>query len=254
VPVHRASSSPLTVLVLLAAVAVLLAGCRLEVAGDLTIARDGAATAEVSLSLDEAALAELDALAVDPTAELAAVAGEVTGWQVTRESPEDGGLTIRLSRTTADAQGAADAFRDLSAGLAEGDPVLLVDLDVQVDDEGAVRLAGTAGFRPPSTAGASVDGEPVGPDAEELAELTAAAVQASFRVTTPGAIVEHDADQVDGRTATWDLAVGDPRPVRAVSDAPTGVPVEVLVAAAGLLGAVLLAVAVWWWRRRRRGR
>jgi hypothetical protein len=246
------ASSPSSRVAALLGVLLLLSGCRLEVTGDLTIARDGTASAAVELAVDEATLRELDELGVDPTAELAAAAGQVSGWQVTRETPDEGGLAVRLARTTTDAAGAADAFRELAAGLADADPALVIDLEVEVDDGGAVRLEGLAGFRPPTTPGATVDGEPVGPDADELASLTEDAVEARFEVTVPGAFVEHDADEVDGRTATWQLEVGDRRPIRAVAAAPTGPPTWMLVAGAALLLVLALTALGWWWVRRRR--
>jgi hypothetical protein len=237
---------------LFAVVVVLLAGCRLDVTGELTITRDGRADATVELAVDEATLAELDALGVDPTAELTAAASQAPGWEVTRERPEDGGLAVRLSRPSADAEAAADAFRALTAGLTDDDPALVVDVEVEVDDEGAVTLAGVAGFRPPATPGASIDGEPIGPYEDELAALTAEAVTARLVVRVPGTFVEHDADEIDGRTAVWELAVGEPRPIRAVAAAPTGPPAGLVVAVAAALLVVALAALTWWWVRRRR--
>jgi hypothetical protein len=253
VSARRAWSLPSPVQVtLLAVLVVLLTGCRLDVTGALTIARDGRADATLELTVDEATLAELDALGVDPTAELAAAASQAPGWEVTRERPDDGGLAVRLTHPSEDAAAAADAFRELTAGLADDDPALIVDLEVEVDDGGAVRLEGVAGFRPPATPGASIDGEPVGPDATELAALTAEAVTARLVVRVPGTFVEHDADEVDGRTATWELEIGDPQPVRAVAAAPTGPPAWMVVAVAAMLLLVALATLSWWWVRRRR--
>jgi hypothetical protein len=235
-------------LLLLASV---LSGCRLDVGADLTIARDGSARAAVELRIDRDALARLDDLGVDPTAELTAVAGRATGWDVTRDTADDGALVVRLARTTTDAAGAAEAFRELSAGLADGDPALLIDLDLDVDEAGAVRLEGSAGFRPPATAGVTVDDTPVGPDAAELERLTADAVDARFSVTVPGALEEHDADVAEGRTATWELVPGVPRSVTAVASAPSRFPLWLLAGGAALL-LVLAFGAGRWWRRRRR--
>jgi hypothetical protein len=71
-------------------------------------------------------------------------------------------------------------------------------------------------------------------------------------VRVPGTFVEHDADEVDGRTATWELAVGEPRPVRAVAAAPTGPAAWLVAVVAGALLVVALAALTWWWVRRRR--
>jgi LPXTG-motif cell wall-anchored protein len=241
---------PRAPLLLLLAVALLLSGCRFDVAADLTISRDGAATAALELRVDREALTRLDALEVDPTAELAAAGGQVPGWEVTRVADEDGSLTVRLTRSTVDAASAADALRELSAGLVEADPALLLDLDIDVGDDGAVRVDGTAELRPPATAGVAVDGEPVGPEAGALARMTAEAVDASFSLTVPGELQEHDADTVDGRTATWNLDAGEARRIQATAAAPGDVTPWLLAGGAAAL--LLLAVGVLGWRRRRR--
>jgi hypothetical protein len=243
---------PLLLLTLLLA-ALALTGCRLAVVADLTIARDGSATAEVELWLDPTALAELDGLGVDPTAELAAVAGQVPGWEVERRAEDEGALAVTLRRTAADADAAADAFRELGAGLADGDPGLLVDLRVDVDDAGAVRLDGTATLRPPASVGVTVDGQPLGPDAEELERSTAEVVRARLSVSVPGEVRDHDADVVDGRTATWELEPGTARSVRLVAAAP-GRFAAWLVAGGVAFVLVLVLAGALWWRRRRRAR
>jgi hypothetical protein len=241
---------PRAPLLLLLAVALLLSGCRFDVAADLTISRDGAATVTLELRADPEALTRLDVLEVDPTAELAAAAGQVPDWEVTRVTDEDGSLTVRLTRSTVDAASAADALRELGAGLADADPALLLDIDIDVDEDRAVRLDGTAELRPPATAGVTVDGESVGPDAGALARMTAEAVDASFSVTVPGELLQHDADTVDGRTATWNLEAGEARRIQATASAPTD---TTWLLAGGAAALLLLAVGVlvWWWRRRR---
>jgi hypothetical protein len=242
---------PRAPLLLLLAVALLVSGCRFDVAADLTISRDGAARATLELRADPEALTRLDVLEVDPTAELAAAAGQVPDWEVTRVTGEDGSLTVRLTRSTSDAASAADALRELGAGLADGDPALLLDLDIDVGEDGAVRLDGTAELRPPATAGVTVDGEPVGPDAGALARLTAEAVDASFSVTVPGELLQHDADTVDGRTATWILEAGEARRIQATASAPTDTTLWLLAGGAAALLLLAVGVLVWWWRRRR---
>jgi hypothetical protein len=242
---------PRAPLLLLLAVALLLSGCRFDVAADLTISRDGAATATLELRADPEALTRLDVLEVDPTAELATAAGQVPDWEITRVMDEDGSLTVRLTRSTVDAASAADALRELSAGLDEADPALLLDLDIDVGEDGSVRLDGTAELRPPATAGVTVDGEPVGPDAGALDRMTAEAVDASFSVTVPGELRQHDSDTVDGRTATWNLEAGEARPIQATASAPTDTTLWLLAGGAAALLLLAVGVLVRWWRRRR---
>ncbi|MFA9429847.1 hypothetical protein [Egicoccus sp. AB-alg2] len=245
-------------LVALLACALALAGCRLDVGGELAVERDGSGTVGVVLSLDPEAVARLDELALDPFAELSAAAVDADGWQVTRAGSEDGGSQVRLTHAAGDPQALTDAFRDLVAGLSDDDPALVVDLDLVVEGGGAARLDGTAGLRPPATAGALQDGEPIGPSGEELAALVDEAVTATLQVRLPGPVVEHDADEVVGgglfvtspaQTLTWDVPVGDVRTVTARSDAP---PVLTLPVIAGVAVAslVLVGVVIWWWRRR----
>jgi hypothetical protein len=242
---------PLLVVVLLV---LLLTGCRLAVVTEVAVDRDGTVSAGVLLRLDPRALAALDDLGVDPTAELAAVARDVPTWQVTRTTEDDGSLAVRLVHEPTDAVTAADALRELAAGLAPEDPALLLDLDLAVDADGAARLTGDGGFRPPATPGGTLDGEPLGPDEDELARLTAEMLEVRLVVTFPGAVVDHDADGIEGRTATWELPVGtEPRAVQATAAAPGGLPSWALPVAGAVLAALAIALVPLVLRRRRRG-
>jgi hypothetical protein len=239
-------------LVALVALVGLLAGCRLDVVADAELRRDGGGRATLLLELDPALLDELDALGVDPTAELAAV-GRVDGWSVTRQSTDEDGLVVRLERDVADPAGIGAAYRELAAGLAPEDPAMLVDLDVTRADDGSSRVTGTVAFRPPATAGASLDGEPVGPSTERLAALTADAVHPRLVVTLPGGVREHDGDAASGRTITWWVPVGDERPVSAVAAPPAWFTQPWLLPIAGAVaGLTVVVLLLWTWRRRRR--
>jgi hypothetical protein len=235
---------------LLAVLAALLAGCRLDVRAEVEVARDGSGTAALVVTLDPALLDELDELAVDPTAELTAAAARDREWELERRTSDAGGLELTLHRRAADPATLTDALRELAAGLSEDDPALLVDLELTVDEEGAADLAGTLELRPPSGPGVLLDDAA----SAELADLVAQTVDATLVVTLPGAVTEADADHADGSTLTWKVAPGEPRPVNARAAAPTGWPVETVVAVlAGLLvlaSAVVVTVVL---RRRRAG-
>jgi hypothetical protein len=234
---------------LLALLAVLLAGCRLGVRAEVDVARDGTGTAGVVLHLDAALLDELDDLGVDPTAELSAAAANVPSWRLTRRGADDGSLTVSLAREVGTPDALTTAFAELAEGLAETDPALLVDLEVDVDDAGAATVSGTALLRAPAGPGLLLD------DPAEQAAFDAAvegAVDASLVVSLPGPIERHDADEVDGSTLTWQLPVGEQRTVAAASGPPpwwagTGW----LVPLAALLLVVSLAALVWVVLRRR---
>jgi hypothetical protein len=80
--------------------------------------------------------------------------------------------------------------------------------------------------------------------ADELAALAAETVDARLVVTFPGGVDDADADEVDGRTATWTLEPGPPRPVTATASAPSPwTPERIAGLAAGVL-VVVSAVAI----------
>lgn len=236
-------------IVSLALVALLATGCRLGVSAEAHVERDGTGTAALVVTLDEALLDELDALDVDPTAELSAAAAAVPGWRLSREVADDDALVITLRRDAGTPQELTDAFRELTSGLHERDPALAVDLELDVDEDGAASLDGTVQLRTPIGPGVVTD--EVG--AEEMAELAAASVDTALVVSLPGPVTASDADTVEGSTLTWQVEPGQPRSVTAASAAPTTWPVEWIAAAAAavllVVSAVVLAVLF-----RRRGR
>lgn len=233
----------------LALVAVLAAGCRLGVSAEVDVERDGSGTAALVVRLDDALVEELDALDVDPTAELTAAAAAVPDWQLSRAVTDDDALVLTLHRETDTPQELTDAFRELTSGLLETDPALAVDVALDVGEDGAASLDGTVELRTPI--GPGIVTEEVG--SEEMAEQAAASVDATLVVSLPGPVVESNADVVEGSTLTWRVEPGEPRSVTARSAAPTTWPVEtivVVVAAVVLVvSAVVLAVLL-----RRRGR
>jgi hypothetical protein len=214
----------------------------------LDVQRDGSGSAGVELYLDEALVRELDELGVDPAAELAAVTAEDPDWRLEREA-RDGGLALRAVR--ADADDPAAALAELSEGLTDDDPGLFIDLDVDVDQEGRVEVQGSARLQGPVAPGVVDDaGEPLGPDAGRLRELTAAHVAGEVEVTLPGRVVAHDADQADGSTMRWSLPPDTDVTVGAVS-VPQPVPTGVLVLGGGALVLAAVATGVAFALRRR---
>jgi hypothetical protein len=235
---------------LLALLAVLLAGCRLGIGAEVEVERDGSGTAAVAFDLDPELLDELDELGVDPTAELTAAASQVPEWDLIRTVDEDGSLQVTLTREAVDPDALTEAFEELTAGLTDDDPALLVDLDLAVDDEGAATLSGSAQLRPPVGPGVVLDDEAA---ATEFDARVAEAVDAVLTVTLPGPIEDDDADEVDGSTLTWRLPVGQERSVMATSAPPpwwSGT--WLLVPGAALLIVLSLAALAWVVVRRRR--
>jgi hypothetical protein len=205
---------------LLGIVAVIGAGCRIDVVTDITFDVDGAGVVDLSVRIDGATLRDLDRLGVDPGLDVEAALDPAAGWRASRRIDADGGLILSYRRPFADGVELATLLRELSAGLASGDPALHIDLDVVTRRGGAVELAGTAGIAAPSSTGVLLDGEPVGPSGEELGRLTAAAVRGVLRVTTPGALSTHDGDRAGERVVEWDVPIAGERSVSLRSEAP----------------------------------
>jgi hypothetical protein len=207
-------------LAVLGALAILAVGCRIDVVADVTFDVDGAGDLELSVRVDGATLRDLDRLGVDPGLDVEAALDPAAGWRSTRRIDEDGGLILTYRRGFSDGEELAALLRELAAGLSPGDPALHLDLEVQTFRRGAVALVGTAGIVAPSTTGVLRDGATVGPTEQELERLTRDAVHGLLRITTAGAIGEHDADRVGERVAEWDLPVAGQRTVMLRSEAP----------------------------------
>ena len=250
-----APSSP-PVLLLLTLAALLLTGCRMEVVAPITLHPDGSATAGLSVRFDPRLLAELDALGVDPSAELSAAVAADPDWELTRLREDDGGLRISVTREVAGDDELVRVYEELAAGLAVDDPSFEVALRVDRDERGGVSVSGTALFRPPATVGLAVDGVAVGEDAAALAALVEEAVTASVELRMPGRLVSHDGVAVDRSTARIVLEPGEERRFSVASEPPpwwSSLPVDTatLLVVGALLallaGGVLLLVS----RRRR---
>lgn len=234
--------------VVLALLALVAAGCRLTVGAEVVVDRDGSGSAALVFALDGELVAELDALDVDPTAELTAAVAATPSWELSRERTPSDGLVLTLRRSADEAQELTDAFRELTAGLSDDDPALVVDLDLDVDAEGAAELSGEALLRPPVGPGEVVDDEA----SAALIEQVRTSTEATLTVELPGPVTASDADGVDGRTLTWKLPVDEPRSVSASASAPTGPSTEVLVAiGAGVLLVLAIGAVTWALRRRR---
>ena len=234
----------------LLAVALLLAGCRLDVRTEVAIGADGAATIGVVLLMDPTLVTELDVLGVDPTAELEAAVAVDQAWEVERTTGDDG-LTVRLERTVASADEIGAALRSLGEGAGDGDPRLDLDLEVVRDDDGRVELDGAAGWQAPARPVAVLDDQPVGPDADEIAAVVAGATDVSLVVTMPGNVTAHDATAVDGRTLTWTLPPDTTVGVQATSAPPAWWQVLPWWLLIGTVAGLVLAAAVIAWLVRR---
>ena len=229
------------------AVALLGAGCRLDVTTEAAFDVGGGGELLVAVRIDGATLRELDALGVDPGLVAASELDPTLGWVASRTLDADGGLTLGHRLAFEDGPALAAALDALDAGLAPDDPALRIDLDVVTARGGAVELAGTAGLTPPGTTGLVADGAPVGPAGAALAALTAESVRPVLRVRVPGDVRDHDGDRLLGRTVEWDLPVGGVRRVQLASG-PAGW--WRALPWAGVAAVIALAVGLGWRGRR----
>jgi hypothetical protein len=216
-PARRRSASSVLVIACL----LVLTGCRMDLVAEAVVDPGGGGRVAIATGFDTELLDQLDDLGIDPTAELEAVAASTAGWETVRRTRDDGGLEVVATRAVDDGDAIGDVFRELSAGLSETDPALVIDIGVATDDDGGTQVSGSAALRPPATAGVSLDGVEVGPATQELAALVADAVDAQLRIRFPGNVQRHDGDRLDGRTVTWDLPSGAQVPVDATASPPS---------------------------------
>jgi hypothetical protein len=241
---------------LLAVAVVVLSGCRLDVVAPITLHADGTSTAGLTVRFDPRLLAELDAVGVDPTAELSAAVAAEEAWSLERTRDEDGALTVAIQREVADDAELAATYAALSSGLSAEDPALELALEVERDEQGGVTLAGTGSFRPPLGVGLEVDGVPVGEDAAALAALVEETVEVGLEVRMPGVITAHDGVALDRSTVRVDLEPGIERRFAISSGPPSWwatLPIELpVLLGAMVLGALVVATIVVLLARRRR--
>lgn len=242
------STCPRAWLALLVGVlAVLLAGCQVSVAGDVTVSEDGSGRLQLLVAVDEELSASLAEDDIDPFAGLEELPD---GWQVER----DGERAVTVSADFASPEGLAQRVQQLQGGLDGEDPMVLDHLDLTVEDDGAARLEGWAGFRPPSStglrgAGVSFDGDDLRALLEERGDEV---LRVDLRVAMPGRVVDSNADEVDGSLATWHLPVTELAQVRVASEPPSLLQQWLPVAVGALVGLAVGVLVVRLVRSRRR--
>lgn len=229
-------------------VAVAVSACQVRVGTDITVAEDGSGRLALTIALDEELASSLATDGFDPFAGLEDLPD---GWSFEREDI-DGGMAATVSADFEDPAGLAARVSQLGEGVDDEDPLLFEDVELAVADDGSATFRGRAGFRPPSSTG--LEGVGVTFDGDDLQAMLAErgdeVMRVDLRVSMPGPVVDSDADQVDGRTATWSLPVTELVEVRAASDPPDDRTLWV-VGGAAALGLVLGFALVGVFRRRR---
>lgn len=242
----------LTRLLLLGVCALAVSACQLRLAADVRIDTDGAGTLELAIGLDEELATELVDAGMDLGADLQETLAIADGWEIAEQDLDPaGGAMVRLRTAFADPAQLTLVVEELGAALDPVDGTWLERLDLQVAEDGTMQLSGRAGAVPPATPGASGTGIQL--DADDLGRLLEERgdelVRADLRVTFPAQITSSDADQVDGRTATWRLPVGDVRQISARSAPPVD-RTWAIAAAVAAVAAVVAALTVLLLRRR----
>ena len=227
-------------------VALLAAGCRMDVDTTVSFRGNDVADVTVSAGFDAALASRLDALGVDPFSAFSQA--EVFGWQLDRRIDESGLLRLGLRQQGIAANDVPGVLQSLSTGVRDTDVGLVFDLTTTTKEQ-LRTLAGTALFTPPTNQGVLLDGVALGRTAEQLAAQIQADVTVWFTVEVEGEIVSHNADELRANQVRWMLPVNEPVTIR--------VTVEPSTDTAGALTAALLAVTLllgagWLvWRRRR---
>lgn len=221
--------------------------CQVRVGTDITLAEDGSGRMALTVAVDEELASSLAADGFDPFAGLEDLPD---GWEVARDDPDDG-QAATVTSDFDDPDGLAARVAQLSDGIDDEDPLVLEDVEVAIADDGSASFRGRAGFRPPSSTG--LDGVGVAFDGQDLQALLAErgdeVLRIDLRVSMPGPVVGGNADEVDGRTASWRLPVTELVEVRAASDPPSAGGWW-LVAGAAVAGLALGFVVVGAFRRR----
>lgn len=227
-------------ILLVAAFALVLSACRMDIKVEMQLNEDGSGTGALVFSVDDQMrdLIDQGGQAVSPEDFFKSLG--INTSTVTITEARDGDFT----RTTA--AGTYAEFDDLKKMFAVGSDLSAIKEAsfVRVDDE--VTLTGTLVF---DLAANVPDNAPVG--LQTISQF----ITISAALEMPGEVIEHNADRVteDG-VLIWDFTLLDPpRTIMAVADvneraAATELSDYVPVAAAAA-GGVVLAVFVW--RRRR---
>lgn len=232
-------------LVLLAVLVVGAGGCRLDLAVDVVVGRDGAGTVRLELAADEDLLARARAAGADPLTALAEHEElRRAGWTVTDRS-NGSGQRVTLSVRFTGPEAFSMLMADLAEALAAPEGAVLGPMTMELRED-LVVLDGWAALEP-------------GPGMTELGLLPEDAVRLArdndfvgytLRIALPGPVREHTADELEGRTLTWRIAPGERVHVRAVGERPGPAlwPFGLGVAVALVLAALVLARVA---RRRR---
>lgn len=227
---------------LVLALALLAAGCRLEVDVATKVNDDGSGTVTVAVGLDDGALERIG----DVRTQLRVDDLTQTGWVVSGPTKEGDGLSwMRATKSFADAAGATAALGEITGpNGAFRDFVVTRDSGIMgtfYSYEGTIDLTGgPATFSDPDLAKA-LGGDPFG-------GTLAAIEQAEGRRVGEMVGVTYSVELPGGTSKVWKASFDDPEPTQLEATSSTGTLVPRLVLGAIVLS-VLAALAIFLWRR-----
>lgn len=217
---------------LFAVLALLCAGCQLDLQLDVAVDADGAGEVAISVAADADLLERARQADVDPLADLAAAGAslESAGWRLT-ERRDGGGAQVRLSAPFSGAVEFNTLVTDLARTLDAPEVTLLEGLRLEVTEE-EISVTGAAGLVPTPVVAE------LGLTPARAVELADEAVSYRVAVTLPAEVIASTADRGDGSALVWQVPAGERVEITAVGVRPSP-PVWPLVL--GAVGGTLVA-------------
>lgn len=201
-------------LLLVALIALVASGCRLQLDVNVDVAEDGSGTIEVVVGLDADALSKIggDLAAVMEVGDL-----EDAGWVIDGPAEESDGYTrVHLRHPFATPDEAAEVFaqiagedgpfQDFAVRRSTSFAETRWDFTGRVDFSGGVEAFGDQGLA------AELDGEPLGQTADEieaqLGESLSRLIQVRVRARLPGEVTSNATTKADNG-AVWQVGFGE---------------------------------------------
>lgn len=237
-------------LLVVAALALGLGGCTIQMALDTTVEADGSGTVGVRLAADK----EIQDLMAQQAGQQGDLFGEFEkqvpkDWRVEKGTETNGTKWVKASKAFKDP---AELDAVLSGRQAEGGlgGALAGDTFSVKQSRGLFRVTTT--FDATWDAGKAVTEAQKGLSDNVSLDMVASVFQVENRLTLPGTIKDNNATEVKGRTLVWRPSLKEATKLHARSVAIRWGMVGVFVAAGAVLIAIVVVVAVLLIVRRRR--
>lgn len=228
------------------ALAVCLAGCRLDLDVSMTVEANGGGRLAVALAADREALERAAAEGADPLGLVAQAGQDLAdeGWTVTDTTAPDGTRAVELAVEAADAETLSAEAAQLAQALSAPEAPLLEPLVVRLEEE-TIHVDGAASLLPGD---AVADYGLTGSDAIRLLDERDA-LDYTVTVTMPAEVLSSNAASAEESSLTWSVPVGQRIPIAVAGVRPRFPWLPVLAGAATVL---LIALILLTRRARRR--